>query len=209
MSKYELKGKRFGRLVAIKETHSTHKGTYWLCQCDCGNEKTIVATNLVAHTRSCGCLTKESVTKRNTSHGLTKIPEYYIWVTMKMRCYNPKSEAFKNYGGRGIKICKRWYNSFVLFYKDMGKRPSNKYSIERKNVNGDYKPSNCKWATMKEQGANKTNSVYIIHNGEKKILQDWAIELSTDHSCISFYLKKGKTFSWIYDYYMNKKTKIA
>lgn len=95
--------------------------------------------------------------RKNTTNNSGK-PEYAIWKSAKQRCTNKKNQSYKRYGGRGIQMCGRWVNSFINFYKDMGKRPSRKYSLERMNNDGNYEPSNCKWATSTEQNNNKSNN---------------------------------------------------
>lgn len=90
----------------------------------------------------------------DSNHHLSETPEYYTWASMKSRCNNPNDTGYKDYGGRGIKVCKRWTDSFLSFHEDMGKRPTRSYSIERLDVNGDYEPSNCKWASKQEQARN-------------------------------------------------------
>lgn len=111
-----------------------------------------------------------------TVHGGKGTAEYRIWKHMRARCSNPHDKRFNDYGGRGIKVCARW-DDFELFRKDMGPRPSPAYSIERLDVNGDYEPGNCVWATMKEQARNKRSTSYIIIDGEKRKLMDVAEEL--------------------------------
>ncbi len=119
--------------------------------------------------------------KRNKTHGVSYSSEYRVWVDMKIRCYDINNKRYKDYGGRGIKICDRWLNKengLQNFLNDMGKKPSSKYSIERINNNGDYVPENCRWATMKEQGCNRRNSRYITYKGKTQILIDWCNELN-------------------------------
>lgn len=94
-------------------------------------------------------------------HGLTDTPEYRVWTNMKTRCYNPRSIGFKDYGARGIRVCDSWRCSFSAFLRDMGKRPTNRHSIERLDTNRDYSPSNCVWATPLEQANNKRTTVRL------------------------------------------------
>jgi len=112
------------------------------------------------------------------THGGTYTPEYRSWQMMKSRCRNPNNASYKNYGGRGIKICKRWINSFENFLKDMGPRPSAQHTLDRKNNDGNYTPKNCQWATKKEQVANRRptsfSSRMITYKGETLTIVAWA-----------------------------------
>jgi len=151
----DLTGKKFGRLIVLKDggtrIYGGHERRMWLCKCSCGGIVSIVGTSLSnGNTKSCGCLLKERITK----HGMSKTSEFKVWTSMRDRCKNPKNCRYKDYGGRGISVCSRW-DKFESFFGDMGNRPSSEFSIDRINNNGNYEPSNCKWSTRSEQQRNK------------------------------------------------------
>lgn len=156
----DLTGKRFGRLIVLSRSENDKHGhSRWECKCECGKIRVINSGSLLSiKTKSCGCLRDEKVISRRTTHGHSlkgKIhPLFLNWIAMRQRCNNDKNKAYKDYGGRGIKVCERW-NEFENFLEDMGEKPSNLHSIDRIDVNGNYEPSNCRWATTIEQGRNK------------------------------------------------------
>ena len=177
-----LTGRSFGRLK-VTGVLGTFKGrVYYECICECGRIYDALGKSLLEkNTTSCGCL-RESLSrdrltghKFNLTHGATGSPTYEVWKSMHQRCTNPKHIGYPNYGGRGIGVCERW-RSFENFLEDMGERPS-QHSIDRKDVNGDYSPDNCRWATQREQSLNKRSNRIIEFRGKKQTLLEWSEEL--------------------------------
>lgn len=153
------KGTKIGRLTAFayagpgSQPWPSHD--YWFWQCECGGfAKTKVYKVTSGHTQSCGCFNKEQTAKAQTKHGLRWTPEYKVWAQMLQRCNNNNDTKYYLYGARGIKVSKEWHD-FAVFYADMGPRPSDEHSIERKDNNGNYEKSNCCWATITEQANNR------------------------------------------------------
>lgn len=165
-------GKKFGKLTAVKFARmgsGSSRGQVWEFRCECGSTTTRpISAVILGNTRSCGCLWDEVFTK----HGCCGTKIYRAWNHMLDRCSNPKNLSYKNYGGRGIKVCKKW-KLFKNFLNDMGLPPEG-MELERMDNNGDYKPSNCKWDTEKNQSLNKRNSRMIEFNGETLNLCVWA-----------------------------------
>lgn len=177
----DLVGHKYNRLTVVSPAAKQGKIYYWNCLCDCG-KTTIVCTSNVRHgqVKSCGCLNKELHDARNITHGKTNTPEYIIWSAMKQRCLYEKGHKWVNYGGRGITICERWL-CFSNFYEDMGPRPSNKHSLDRINNDGNYEPSNCRWATNTEQ----------CNNRAPKGTYTAAKEARIKEQCAQFWKSKG------------------
>lgn len=179
-SKHEpenITGKRFGRLTVVKFAGRDGEcKAKWLCHCDCGNELVVDAWNLKSgHTKSCGCSSAERIGNINKTHGLSRERIYPVWKSMKARCNNPNSFAYKNYGERGISVCDEWNNDFQAFYDwaiDNGYDPS--LSIDRINNDGDYSPDNCKWSTPFEQANNRRLCRFIEYNGETHNIAQWS-----------------------------------
>lgn len=160
MKKIDLKDKVFTRLKAIKIVSKTRFGEMvWECKCDCGNIMNVQGVNLrTGHTQSCGCLQKERASESNGTHRKSGTSTFNVWVKMRQRCNNPKDKAYKYYGGRGIKVCDRWLNSFDNFFSDMGEHKEG-MSIDRIDNNGNYEPRNCQWLTI-SQNISKRNREY-------------------------------------------------
>lgn len=162
MQKIDLIGERFGRLAVVAEAPRSGGKVRWECLCDCGSKIVATTSNLrTAHTASCGCMRSEinsrRAIERNTVHGHNKVggetPTHRSWASMLKRCSNGNHKSFKDYGGRGIKVCDQWRN-FETFLADMGERPLGR-TLDRIDVNGNYDASNCRWATLSEQQKNK------------------------------------------------------
>lgn len=194
----DISGNKFGELIAIQfHSRGILNRPKWLCKCSCGNEKVVYYSFLMSgHTKSCGCLKRINTVRANVVHGQSRndgtTSEYAAWQGMKTRCYNKNSKHYKDYGGRGISICDRWLQSFENFFEDMGKRPSNKHSLDRfPNNDGNYEPSNCRWATKMQQAANCRSNHWVEYNGEKMIVADWARKFNTTDNRILERIKNG------------------
>jgi hypothetical protein len=166
MSRFEnITGREFGRLAVVRPTvKREHGSVIWLCRCSCGNKRLVKVTarNLKSgNTRGCGCLYIENARAmglRHTTHGQSKrgqeSREYLAWREAKARCVRPSHQAYADYGGRGITMCVRWQRSFVDFFEDMGKCPDG-LTLDRRDNDGNYEPSNCRWTMWSQQNTNK------------------------------------------------------
>lgn len=161
----ELTGMKFGRLTALNKHGQLPNGGYlWRCACECGNEKIVYGGSLVSgYTKSCGCISKERPS--HTIHGGKGTPIYLLWKSMRERCNTTSSSSYRDYGGRGIKICSEWddYRRFKEWAETSGYKSG--LSIERKNVNGNYEPSNCTWIPVGKQARNTRRTLRVLYNG--------------------------------------------
>lgn len=172
----DMMGQVFGRwkVIARAEGDPSSNSTYWSCVCRCGNHRVVDGSSLRRGTSvSCGCHRAEVMGRIKRKHGMTGTSEYKIWGAMIRRCYSPQDSVYHNYGGRGIKVCDRWRNSFEAFLQDMGRRPANK-SIDRIDNNGNYEPGNCRWASALVQTNNMRTNRILELDGKSRTLAEWA-----------------------------------
>ena len=193
----DITGKRFGKLVALKLDHIDIKsnGTvhYWLCQCDCGNSKVIRKVDMMrGKIQSCGCFLKESVQERAIKHNYFNTKPYHVWHDIKQRCLNPNNKAYKNYGARGITICKEWENpkNFCEWAFNNGYKEG--LSIDRIDVNGNYEPSNCRWVDMETQQRNKRTNNLLTIKDITHCITDWSNILG-----VSIWTVKNKPIEYL------------
>ena len=181
-----LQGFHFGSLTVLQLGKSHGNGAVWLCQCKCGTQKEIRASDMVqGSVKSCGCEHIKRIAKASTTHGMTNTRTYSIWQAMRLRC----NRINQDYSCRGIAYDERW-DSFENFYLDMGEVPDG-MSIDRIDPNGNYEKSNCRWATQEQQANNKRSSVFIEYNGKKQTVSQWAKELNMNHYTLRSRLKRG------------------
>jgi hypothetical protein len=192
-------GDVFGRLTVVCRRENIGFSRAYQCLCECG-ATAIVRSDFLRKgiTRSCGCLAREQAAaackSRSTKHGLCSRASphslFQTWAGMHDRCSNPNSKRYKDYGGRGIRVCQRW-GEFDLFVADIGPKPSPSHSIDRIDNDGPYSPENCRWATRKEQARNTRRNVMITHDGETLCLQDWSARIGVDHRRLQWRYAKG------------------
>ena len=165
------------KFISVESSYTKDDKGYFNCICICGNKFTSRSDSVRAgRTKSCGCYSKLIATQKATTHGYTKgngKRTYDSWLSMKQRCTNTTRIDWHCYGGRGISFCDRWY-FFENFLADMGEKPSKDYSLDRINVDGNYEPSNCRWATRLEQSNNTRSCKWIEFNGERLTQSGWA-----------------------------------
>lgn len=204
MSKLKnLEGQKFGHLLVLERAKNkifkSQQIVCWKCKCDCGNIVIIQSSNLVTgNSTNCGCIRKkhfiESAKKKNTKHNKSYSRIYFIWQSMKDRCYNKHNKNYKNYGQRKIKVCNEWKKDFMNFYNwSINNGYKNDLTIDRIDVNGNYEPSNCRWATIKQQQNNKRNNHILHYKNEEHNITEWALLLGINRSNIYNRLRRGWT----------------
>jgi len=179
-NRIDLTGRTFGDLTVIRHSHTAHGRAFWVCNCDCGWMGVVVEGTrmLKGQKKACGIEGHRWVGPRYT--GLSRTGTYKVWCGMRDRCYRTKNARFSDYGGRGIGVCERWRDSFPNFLADMGKRPNGGFTIERKDVNGNYEPANCIWLPKNDQARNTRRSIFVDYQGETLLLTDLCDKLGLD-----------------------------
>jgi hypothetical protein len=186
-----LEGQQFGALKVLERASSVKGETKWICQCDCGNVLEIFGKALRrGFSTSCGCYRREVSAQRLRTHGLSHTPEFGAWERMRNRCRNPASPDYADYGARGINVSPEW-DKFEQFYTDMGPRPSGRHSVGRKDNDGPYCASNCRWETPVQQANNKRSNRILQAFGKEMTLAEWGRETGYGEDAISARLKLG------------------
>lgn len=189
------KGDRFGRWVVISADPDNKRK--YICKCDCGTIKSVWDSNLkCGKSLSCGCLASETTTTRNFRHGKAGTRLYRVWSNMKRRCYDPKNNRYKHYGGKGVKVCDEWQDflSFEKWAISAGYKQDAEYgecTIDRIDVDGNYEPNNCRWTDIKTQCYNRTSNKLLTYKGKTQTLTEWEKEIGCGKYIIGNRLLKG------------------
>lgn len=175
----DLTGQKFGRLTVRELARIEKNHAIWLCDCECGNTKEVKSVYLLrGSTKSCGCLHKDVCKESNKKHGMTNTRIYNIWCHTRSKCTNPNNSRYEIYGARGISVCDEWTNDFMSFYNwSMENGYADNLSLDRIDVDGNYEPSNCRWADSYTQTHNRRLDKLYTYNGKTLSVRDWCKEI--------------------------------
>lgn len=200
MKALEITGKVFNRLTAIRRVPNDGRRIKWEFRCECGAVKAINIDGVVSgKTKSCGCLRVDVTRETKTTHGHcsrgvgSASPEFRSWLSAKTRCYNENFPQYCDYGGRGIGMSSEWRDDFAKFLSDMGPRPANT-TLDRIDCDGNYEAGNCRWADWKTQARNRTNTVYVEHDGKKISAKEFSETMNVDTASM-YYLMRSRNLS--------------
>lgn len=199
MATLDLRGQRFGRLVAIQNTgRKTKSGNFiWICQCDCGKQTEANTGALKTGQKiSCGCYKVDRMSQLNKTHGGRNERLYLVWMDMRRRCNDKKDIQFSNYGARGISVCKEWedYANFRKWAEESGYNQDakvGKCTLDRIDTNKGYSPDNCRWVDMKVQNNNRRNNLLLTYNGKTQTAAQWERELGLYKGSVSRHIRLG------------------
>ncbi len=186
-------GDRFGYYTVIAEAERSSGGRRrFSCKCDCGNIRTVTLSNLRSSpTRSCGCRARKLMKKLKTKHGKRNTRIYEVWCSMKKRCLNPNKRSYRWYGAKGVSVCEEWMDFQPFYDWAMANGYQDDLTIERKDVKGNYEPTNCIFIPIRRQNDNKTNSRYVSYNGETKTIGEWAREFGLSYAALVGRINRG------------------
>jgi hypothetical protein len=181
----DITGQVFGTRTVLGLNRTEKRGSFWNLKCSCG-AVSVVRRDSIATTKACKAC---AVSENNTRHGMSHTPTHRSWLAMLQRCDNPNTRDYSRYGGRGISICEDW-RTFENFLRDMGERPDGT-TIDRIDCNGNYEPSNCRWATHRAQTNNRNVTRMITANGETMALTDWSRKIGIKPITLEKRIKSG------------------
>ena len=200
----DLTGKKFGKLKVISRAANKSGRAAWNCVCECGINKIVVADKLKSgSTKTCGCGRRNRLASISTTHGMSDTKEYRAWRSMINRCYNDTQMSYHLYGGRGIKVCDSWRSSFENFIEHVGIAPSRQHSLDRIDPNGDYEPSNVRWATAKQQSNNRRSNRYVKTPSGDMTVSEIAAAFGVKYDVIYRLVTLGRKYNEIKEYIEN------
>lgn len=210
----DMTGRKINMLTVLYRAQSKNGRTMWHCKCDCGNEVDVCYSHLKKGQYSCGCATKERIRKSKTVHGGTNTRLFRTWTLMKQRCYKPYHKSYSDYGGRGISVCKEWFDDFGKFREwalKNGYNESAKFgqcTLDRIDVNGNYEPNNCRFVGMKTQCNNRRNNVVLSYKDETHTIAQWSELLGIPYDTLYKRFEYGWTVGQILGFEFHKGVRV-